>query len=361
MGAGYYPPGPGYGPGAFPPGGPPVYGPPPMLPPWMLPPPPRRSTGGRLLRTLLGIILVASLAANLYLLAFSDLLSSAAEEQAVQSGSSKQRVVVLPVEGVLVDSKAEIFRNWMKSLKRDSRVKALVLAIDTPGGTVTASDDIRRAVVEYKQDHPTVPVVVTMGSMAASGGYYVATAADYIFACPTSLTGSIGVRMDMYNVSELAQRWGVAENSITAPVDGLKNAGSMFKPLDSRERAYFQAIVDDAYDRFKDLVATARKGRLRQKIEDVCNAGLYTAGQAHKNGLIDQIGYPEEAYAWAAQKAGLTSPTIVRYRQRPTLLDALLGENAARSGPIGGVQINIDRGLLEDLRQPRLMYLWRPE
>jgi protease-4 len=261
------------------------------------------------------------------------------------------------VTGTILEGSQERFKKLIDTVKADKRVKALVIEIDSPGGTVTASDDIRRLIEMYKKDREGIPVLVSMGSVAASGGYYIATAGDMIYASPTTLTGSIGVRMDMYNVAELAKKWGVAENTITAPVDGMKNAGSSFKTMTPEEQAYFQGIIDDAYGRFKDLVKKSRKNIKSENIDQVCSARIFTANQALTNGLIDKIGYFDEVCADAATKAGLNKPKVIRLNRRETLLDLLGAQSKAAPA---GVNIHIDSDLIRELEQPRLMYLWKP-
>ncbi|MGA2499054.1 MAG: signal peptide peptidase SppA [Tepidisphaeraceae bacterium] len=293
---------------------------------------------------------------NLYfLIAYGFSSAGGVEEQVLQRGAIDQRVVVLPVEGILLDSRGQQLKRWLDSIDNDSHVKAIVLAIDSPGGAVTPSDEIRQAVAAFKQKH-SVPVVVSMGSLAASGGYYVATAADYIVAQPTTLTGSIGVRMDRYNVSELARKWGVAETTITAPEHGLKNAGSMFRPEEPQERAYYQCILNDAFNRFVKLVSDNRKNKLKKPAAELCTGQVFTASEALANGLIDEIGYAPAAYAKAAQMAGLSQPTVVRLQARKAFPELFLGDSGEGRA---GVNIRIDRDVIEELQRPRLMYLWR--
>ncbi|MFI5380206.1 MAG: signal peptide peptidase SppA [Tepidisphaerales bacterium] len=344
----------------FPPGPMPMPPMPPMMPPmpmpWMMPPP----RGGGLVRgifvTLALSIFSVSLCINLYfLIAYGFSAAGSAEEQVLERGQSDQRIVVLPVEGLISDARSQQFRRWLDSIGNDTRVKAIVLAIDSPGGAVTPSDEMRQAVADFKQKH-SVPVVVTMSGVAASGGYYIATAADYIIAQPTTLTGSIGVRMDRYNVSELAKKWGVAETTITAPENGMKNAGSMFKPEEPQERRYYQGILDDAYTRFVKLVSDSRKNKLKKPVAELCTGEAFTANQALANGLVDEIAYAPAAYAKAAKMAGLSQPTVVRLQARKAFPELFLGDSGEGRA---GVNIRIDREVIDDLQRPRLMYLWR--
>lgn len=330
----------------------------------MMMPPQAPKQGGGFIRgifvTLALSIFSISLLANLYMFLALGVSEGgdAIQKTVIKDGDNDQQVVVLPVSGAIMEGDQKAFKKMMDMIKDDKNVKALVIEMDTPGGTVTASDGIRREIELYRKDKPGVPVVVSMGAVAASGGYYIATAGQMIFAEPTTLTGSIGVRMDMYNVADLAKKWGVSETTITAPLDGMKNAGSSFKPMTQEEQAYFQGIVDDAFGRFKNLVKTGRGSKIKsENLDQACSARIFTANQALSYGLIDQIGYFDEACVYAAKTAGLSKEKVVRFSRRETLLD-LLGANSKTGG--AGVNIHIDSELIHDLEQPKLMYLWRP-
>jgi protease-4 len=183
-------------------------------------------------------------------------------------------------------------------------------------------------------------------------------------AQPTTLTGNIGVLMPRYNVAKLAEKYGVEEVTITAPAKGFKNAGSMFAPVKPDETKYLQTLIDEMYGNFKGVVVSGRGSRLVGKIDDIADGKVYTAKQALAAGLVDQIGYAEDAYKYAAQTAGLSKPMVVKFAPRPpTLLEALGGADAKSAGvggvTVNGVNVNVQSGLLEELGTPRPMYLWR--
>lgn len=346
-----------------PPGVPP---PPPWVPPF--PPyggyqPPRKFTFTRaIFVTLASTIFGLSLLANLYFLAFSTMLETAGTtESTVKEGQADQKVVVLPIEGIIDEGTAAQVDEWFRRVEKDRNVKAVVLAINTPGGGVTASDHIYHLIRQLKQRR-AIPVVVSMGALATSGGYYVACAADHIIAQPTTLTGNIGVLMPRFNVSEMTERWGIKERTLTAPADGYKNAGSPFQPEKKEEAEYLQSIIDSAYRRFTGVVRESRRGRLKAPESQVFNGKVFTASEALAAGLLDDDkGYLEDACAWAAARAGLGSPKVVRYHRRPSLMD-LLGWRWTGAASAGGgthVTVTIDRKLLDELSAPQLMYLWR--
>lgn len=315
--------------------------------------------------TLATTIFGLSLVANLYLFAYTSLFNQegASSESTLGEGSANQKIAVLPIEGVISDETSETVCRWLRSIEKDENVKAVVLAVNTPGGGVTASDEIYHQILKLKEVRK-FPIVASMGGLAASGGYYVSAPTDRIFAQPTTWTGSIGVMGPGFNANELFKKWGIAETTITAPRGGYKNAGSTFQPENPRDTAYLQALVDQAYDRFKGIVQDGRNTKLKAPISDICNAKVYTAQEALANGLIDQIGYSEDAYAWAATQAHLDKPKIVRYHRRFSFMD-VIGSACSNVPPASakaeGISLNIriDSRAMQELLSSRPMYLWR--
>jgi protease IV len=213
-----------------------------------------------------------------------------------------------------------------------------------------------------------VPVVVTMGGEATSGGYYVACGADYIFARPATMTANIGVLMPQFNVYDLMTKYGVKETTIVSSGADYKNLGSMFEPDDPKARAYLQGLTDAIFEQFKNVVREGRKGKLPADTSDVFNGRVYMAADALKLGLIDKIGYSEDAYDYAKTAAGLTAAKVVRYQPAPMLQRLLGGDSLsnvsgakAQSSPTG-ITVNgvsVDLRQLGDLIAPRPMYLWQ--
>jgi protease IV len=365
-------PPPGQGPidprGAFSPPPPPFGGmpPPPMFmpPPWQ---PPRRGIGRTIFIVILIVGLLISILVNVVLVAVngsSSLASNGIQEKTLVAGDDKQKIVVIPIENeMILNAQADLMSKMFDSADKDSAVKAVVLQIDTPGGSVSASDEIYHRILTYKTAHPGVPIVVTMGGVAASGGYYAACAADYLFAEPTTITGSIGVLMPQYNISGLAQKWGIQDTSIHATGADYKTAGSMFNPPDPRDTKYFTDLIDADFVQFKAVVTTGRGKRLTQPITVIANGMAYTSAQAQTLGLVDAIGYPADAYAYVSKKIGTTGMEVVKYEQSQSLIEMLTAQStvpapkAAGSVQINGIQINAAN--LDQLLTPRLLYLWR--
>ncbi|CAN5424718.1 hypothetical protein BH09PLA1_BH09PLA1_16610 [soil metagenome] len=355
---------------------PPVFSPgmPPMMmvpPPYYAPPPPPRR-GGRFLRGLFVLLATLSILFNFVLLLFVALPSGSgsANSTVLLKGDSSQTVAVVPLKGVITGESATKFEKLMRELEEDSSIKALVIEIDSPGGEVTASDEIYRRLMKYKAEKG-VKVIASMGAMATSGGYYVACAADHIVAQPTTLTGNIGVVMQRFNYSGLMEKWGVADTTVTPEKSKYKNVESPFRPETPETAAYLRGIIDHTYGQFRDIVAKARGARLKATIDEVADGRAYTAADALKLGLVDQIGYADDAYTKAASMTGLASPHVVRYQRQPSLMDILSGDTSASSllgdrstkTSIGGsgVSIKLDRSLLDEITTPRMMSIYRGE
>jgi protease-4 len=256
------------------PGGPMMMMPPMFYPP--PPPPPKRSGGGfarAMLVTFATVLFGASLTLNIYLLALTGLAGGSARSHStnILTGDPKQKIAHVPIKGIIMDEAYERFDRMMKSVEADDDVKALVIEIDSPGGSVTASDEIHNRITKFKKEKPNVPVVVSMAGLAASGGYYVACPADYIFAQPTTLTGNIGVLMPQYNVHELFEKWGIKETTVESTGAPFKNAGSMFQAENAEHRKYIQDIADKAFAQFKDVVAKGRQSKLTKPLADIAN------------------------------------------------------------------------------------------
>ena len=352
----------------------------PFPPPGMYGPPPRqRGSVGRVLATAVATaIVVFSLGANLlFLLVMAAGAASmrGAEpviEREVAAGNRNEKIAVLPVGGVIDAEMRATFDNLIERVEKDDDVRGVVVWVDSPGGGVTESDQIYNRIRRFKTDMAgrgrSVPVVVSMGSLATSGGYYVACAADHIVAERTCLTGNIGVLMPRYNVHELFDKWGVRETTVTSSGTDFKNAGSMFQPENPRDTAYIQELADGAFAVFKQVVAQGRQSKLTKPLDEIANGKVYIAADALTLGLIDQVGGVDAAVAHVQQVAGLANPSVVHYAEPEPLFQGLgvaseLLSPRASAGDggvtINGVNVTLDRSALYELTTPRLMYLWQ--
>lgn len=354
--------------GAFSPPPPPPRGmvPPPMpfIPPMYFPPPPR---GGGFVRgifvTLATSIFGLSIALNVYLLFASGLLGGDDIQQRVlHSGDATQEVAVVRIDGIILDGMANRFDLVMRHVESQAHPKALVVEINTPGGEVGASDAIYNRIMKFKEaEH--IPVIVSMGAFATSGGYYIACAADQIVATRTTITGNIGVLWPRYDLSKLADKWGIDDATVFPTSAPYKPMGSPIRPISEMEHAYWLGLVEDAYKTFQSVVTTGRGKRLTAGMDVIANGKAYSASESKDLGLVDQIGYPDDAYALAAAGATLKDPNIVRYEYSPSIFESIGGGESSQSSlaslNVNGVTVKLDRHLLDELSTPRLMYMWR--
>lgn len=284
--------------------------------------------------------------------------SDLSEEYHSLARSGKHKIAIIRLEGPILDGEGFV-KKQIDRVRDDPTVKAVVLRVNSPGGSVTAADYIYHHLRKLCEDRK-LPLVVSMGGMAASGGYYVSMAVggaeETLFAEPTTWCGSIGVIIPHYNVAELAEQMGIEEDSIKS--HPLKAMGNPFKRLTQEEQKILQALVDDAFERFKQVVARGRP-RLAAKpgaIERLATGQVFTTRQALKAGLVDREGFIEDAIDRAIELAHLdkADTRVVRYRGRPELVDLLLNFRAPATPP--GLQ------LLFDLTTPRAYYLctWLP-
>ena len=283
------------------------------------------------------------------------------EELLAGSKNAESKIVIIELNGVIFSGDAVV--RQIRHIRRDSAVRAVVLRVDSPGGTVAGSDLIhhhltalRDGIGLYESDGIAtrkVPIVVSMGSVAASGGYYAAMSVgqtpDTIFAEPMTLTGSIGVLIPHYDLSPLMEKIGAVNDSIVS--HPMKNAGSMTKPMTAEERVVFQSLVDEITDRFREVV---RGGRRRfaespSELEPLATGRIYTAKQALDCGLIDRIGFLEDAVNRAIELSG-TPPSnvkVVRYRIADLLSD-FLSMSASATGVAAGSEATPGTAVMQE-------------
>ena len=227
---------------------------------------------------------------------------------------------VLELRGVITDA-ADAIEALDRFRKNDNTV-AVVLRIDSPGGAVAPSQELYDAVWRVRE---TKPVIASLGNVAASGGYYVASAANTIFADPGTITGSIGAIMSVRQVAELAQKVGVSEQVVKS--GRFKDAGNPLRPLSAEERAVFQEMVDDVLTQFVMAVAKGR-GMDETDVRPLADGRIYSGAAAHRVGLVDRLGGLTAALDVAWRDAGQEGdPRVTRVRgQRRTWWLDLLGQ-----------------------------------
>ena len=282
------------------------------------------------------------------------------------SGTGKDKVLLMDVSGVISSENKDGFysspgmlatvKEELERATKDERVKAVVLRINSPGGTVTASDIIYHELKTFKTSRK-IPVVASIMDVGASGGYYIAAAADTVLAHPSSVTGSIGVIMLTVNARGLLEKVGVETNAVTS--GPRKDMGSPFRAMLPEERAIFQGVIDGFYQRFLQVVQEGRPGLNGETIKKLADGRIYSGEQAKASGLVDDIGYLDDAIELAKKKAGLTEARVVTYR-RPGEYQNNVYSRLVAPAPSLASLANID--LLSVVRggSPQFMYLWMP-
>ena len=214
-------------------------------------------------------------------------------------------VGVLTIEGAIDDSRVVLAE--LRRFREMPWVKAVVVRVDSPGGAVAPTQEIFEEIHRAKKKKP---FIASMGSTAASGGYYIATACDKIVANPGTLTGSIGVIMQLANVEELMKKIGVKGYNVKSGVN--KDIGSPFQPLSPEGREILQSLVDNVHSQFVAAVAKSR-GMDEALVRKLADGRIYSGAQAKELGLIDQFGTLEDAIELAAKRAGITVEPAVYY------------------------------------------------
>ncbi|MEE9603403.1 MAG: signal peptide peptidase SppA, partial [Thermoguttaceae bacterium] len=322
--------------------------------------PRRRSrTGVKLILLFLVLGLAGSLLLNVLLFGIAGMASlgtksKVREEFFSHNRNAKDKVAIITVSGAILTSEGFVKRQIDRAAA-DPSVKAVVLRINSPGGTMNGSDYLYHHLRKLSQDSD-IPIVASFGGLAASGGYYIAMAVgdepQTIFAEPTTWTGSIGVVIPHYDLSDMLGNWGVREDSFVSKP--LKNMGSMAKRMTEEEKEVFKGLVDESFQRFKDVIKQGRPDLAEDPdaLDRVATGQIFTAQQARKNGLVDKIGFIEDAVKQAIKLARLNAKNVkvVRYKPEPTLATILLGSEVQSRQP------NVSA--LLDMATPRPYYLY---
>ena len=236
----------------------------------------------------------------------------------------------------------------IRAARQDDDVAGILLEIDSPGGEVTASDEIHRELMRFKESREGRVLTVLVHDLAASGGFYIALPADRILAQPTALIGSIGVILQTLNIQGLSDKLGVTDTTIKSGRN--KDLLNPFHPVDPEQIALLQDSVDAMHERFVNLIAEGR-GLKKSDLKSIADGRLFTAADALKHQLIDGIGYWDDAMAATAEMLGVEDILVIGYETQNTFWGLLLG---ARS-PLPAIQ-----SLISEATTPRRLYLWRP-
>jgi len=229
------------------------------------------------------------------------------------------KVALVEVYGTISSSQGIV--DQLHRYRDDDSVKAIILRIDSPGGVVAPVQEIHRELTKLQKK-----TVVSMGSTAASGGYYIACAADWIFANPGTLTGSIGVIMQLPKLGELMKKLGVEQEVIKS--GRYKDAGSMHRKLTSEERELFQETIDDVSQQFVDAILEGRqhKGLTGEQIQEIADGRLLSGRQALERKLVDELGDLTDAIEYAGELGGIRGkPRVIKMKRSRSILERLTG------------------------------------
>jgi len=287
-------------------------------------------------------------------------------EETTVEGEGRDKVLLVDISSVITDlptrhafglieeeSTVGRVQSELKKAAKDERVKALVLRINSPGGGVTASDEVYGELVGFKREHK-VPVVAALGDLAASGGYYVACAADQVVAHPTTVTGSIGVILVNLNLEGLLGKIGVRNETFKAGEH--KDLLSPLRGATPEERRIVQSILDSLHARFVAVVREARPKLDTGRLAELTDGRIFDASQALAAGLVDRIGGLRDAIDVAKRSAGLETARVVMYRRADERRENIY----SRAGSPAQVNLlPVDLGALGG-GGPRFMYLWAP-
>lgn len=317
-----------------------------------------KSTGWKIF---FAIILTFSILANIILFLSLIIIGSVSlagstkkgsyKENVIQTGPAASKIAIINIEGVIQNEMAKEIAEQLDNAKEDSKVKAVIIRIVSPGGAVGASDRLYYHISKYKKETGN-PVVAFMDTLAASGGYYASAACDKIIAEPTAITGSIGVIMGHFVMQELLEmKLGI--KPVIVKSGPHKDWPTTFEPVTDEQLAYLNdKLIMPTYERFVSIVAESRKDVLdAQQVRELADGSIYNAPEALNKKLIDQIGYLPDAIELAKSLANLKDAKVVEY-EKPFTLESIFGANSLLG--------KFNRNTLYELTTPQMMYLWQP-
>jgi protease-4 len=318
------------------------------------------------------LVLVSVMAAGCIFVSTKGLLSRGPQpfEETVLFGQGKDKILFIEIRGVISERKSskpfqiQVEPSMVASVKeqldmaaRDARIKGILLMINSPGGTVTASDILYNEIMGFKAAKQ-VKVVALLNGTATSGAYYIAQAADRILAYPTTVTGSIGVVLLNLNLNGLMEKIGVSNATVKSGM--YKDLGSPFRQPVEGEKEILQGVVDELHGRFVRVVGENRGGLNLADRPDLVDGRIFTARQALSEGLIDQIGYVGDAVGWVRSSAAVPDARVIRYQRggeyRPNMY--YYGQDRPAQAEFNIIKLDLE-GFLSGIG-PTFMYLWMP-
>lgn len=271
---------------------------------------------------------------------FEKFMGVSGEEAVLQGTDNENRIIVLPIQGIIMTNPVSTFQedsvvNKLDAIIEDPTIKGMILEVDSPGGTVYESARIWEKIQEV-QAKTDIEIYTSMGTVAASGGYYVAASSDKIFAAEETITGSIGVIADYINIAGLEEKLGIKHEVIKSGKH--KDIGSMNREMTEEERAINQAQVDEFFDKFVTVIAEGRE-MSEEEVYTIADGQVYTGKQALENGLIDEIGYYEDALATMIVDLELEDPVVFKKTSITSVWNQFLGPFGGKQGSFEDAEI----------------------
>jgi protease-4 len=307
----------------------------------------------------LGVVFIVGLSIGAFTI-FAGSMAEAPIIHELYRDGDRNKVAVVEVFGAIDPIRADAVRILCDEVLRTRSIKAVVLRVDSPGGGIAPSDQIWYQVKRLRDEG--LPVVASYGGLAASGGYYISCGTDHIVAEPTCITGSIGVIAQTFILKGLMDKVGIEPVTLLATDSPQKDLGNPFRPWTEEDRSEYVALLDAAHTIFNTRVREGRASVITDpaRVDELADGSIYTAQEALDSGLIDAVGYLDDAIAAAESKAGIRKgrATVVILREPADFLGSLLG---ARGPELSQRLRDADsiRSLVNELASPRLMYLMR--
>lgn len=316
--------------------------------------PPKKRTGWKVFWAI--VIILSVLANIIFFMALIGMVAVFATtqdgiftEDIIVAGPAATKIAVINLQDLIDDETAEDIYKQIKRASEDENVKGLIIRVNSPGGTVAASDRINQEILKYK-DETEKPVVAFMQDIATSGGYYASVAADKIVAEPTIITGSIGVIFGHFVIRELLEEKLGIEPVIIKSGE-KKDWPSPFSETTDAQRRYIERkLITPAYERFVRIVADQRAELSADDVRQLADGSIYNADEALENKMIDQIGYLDDAIETAKELAGVEKARVVEYKEPFSFASFLRSGQSSR--------LKIDKTTLYEFTKPQLLYLW---
>jgi protease-4 len=279
---------------------------------------------------------------------------------------ASDKILCIPVAGIIMRGGSFLWRgsqredivdsviNALKRAQDDSQIKAIILRVNSPGGGITECDQIHKEIIRFKEKRPDVQIIAFMDSVAASGGYYISAPAHRIVATPTTLTGSIGVIIDLINIEGLYEKLGLKDMVFKS--GAKKDMGSATREITDEEKEIFQGIINEMYQRFVKVVDEGRKNLDETQVLKLADGRIYTGVQALQNGLVDELGDFKDSIEIAKRLVHLTRARVIEYKKHWNFFEWL--ETAIQHfNPQLNLVAQINELTLERYT-PRFLYLW---